>query len=378
MKTSFYGFSLIVGLIFCSNSINAQRPKQALLEGGLVVEFMQQSNSPLPRIPLSEEPNGFWTLNLDKQAESKPVEGPDKIQAVYFLGRLVDGKAELTVSVFRGSRFREFEDIIARYKLEQGQSVVVSEIVKYGFEPVTAKAVMVATEMVNVPVVNNRSSSIKVEIFPALQPMSRYVARFTNISTKPVIGYSAHTDKDDAMKVLFPGMLDVYGRPLIEPGKTYERMVAPEQAGVKEYNINAVVFGDGSYEGDTAEAADLFATMYGRSDKLAKLIPILKQATDAAPQRPDAEGLIAKINNEKSAVAASVVDAFKVRFPNDHQYKGADDKRFTSAASFVKADIIGALRNLQKAGVGRSDEEVNKAFAALVGHYEGWLARLPK
>ena len=88
--------------------------------------------------------------------------------------------------------------------------------------------------------------------------------------------------------------------------------------------------------------------------------------------------MIAKINNEKSAAAASVVDAFKVRFPNDHQYKGAEDKRFTSGASFVKADIVGALRNLQKAGVGRSDEEVNKVFAALVGHYEGWLARLPK
>jgi len=378
MKTFFYSFSLIVGLLLFSDSGTAQNQKQALLEGGLVVEFKQPSNSPLPRIPLSDEPNGFWTLNLDRQAGSKPIEGPDRIQAVYFMGRLVDGKAELTVSVFRGSRFREFEDVIARYTLERGQSAVVSEIVKYGFEPVAIKAVLVERSMVKVPVVNNRSTSVGVDIFPVLQPMPRYVARFTNNSTKPVIGYSARTDKDDAMKVLFPGILDVYGKPLIEPGKTYERMVAPELAGVREYNINAMVFADGSYEGDTAEAADLFAMMYGRCDRLAKLIPILKQAVDAAPQRPDAEALITKINSEKSPVAASIVDAFNLRFPNDHQYKGADDKRFTSAGSFVKADIVGALRNLQKAGVGRSDEEVNRAFAALVGHYEGWLARLPK
>jgi len=230
---------------------------------------------------------------------------------------------------------------------------------------------------VNVPIVNNRSTSVKVEIFPVLETMPRYVARFTNSSTKPVIGYSGRTDKDNSVKAL-SGTLDVYGKPLIEPGKTYERMVAPELLGVREYNINAVVFADGSYEGDVGEAADLFAMMYGRSDRLAKVIPILKQAADAAPRRPDPEALIARIYNEKSPVAAAIVDAFTLRFPNDHQYKGADDKRFAYAASFVKADIVGALRNLQKAAVGRSDEEVNKAFAALVGHYEEWLARMPK
>jgi len=96
MKTFFYTFSLIVGLVFCSDSINAQQQKQALLEGGLVVEVKQQSDRPMPRIPIHDEPSGFWTLNLDRKAGSKPVEGPDKIQAVYFLGRLVGGKAELT------------------------------------------------------------------------------------------------------------------------------------------------------------------------------------------------------------------------------------------------------------------------------------------
>lgn len=377
MKTFFYAFSIIFGLFLFPHSNSAQQ-KQALMEGGLVIEVQQQSGRPTPRIPISDEPSGFWTLNLDRQPGSKPAEGANAIQAVYFLGRSVNGKAELTVSVFRGSRFREFEDIIARYTLERGQTATVSDIVKYGFEPVTIKAVMIETGMVNVPVVNNRSTSVKVEIFPVLETMPRYVARFTNNSTKPVIGYSARTDKDDAMKVLYPGMFDVYGKTLIEPGKTYERMVAPEYVGVKQYSVNAVVFADCSYEGDTAEAADLFAMMYGRGDRLAKLIPMLKQAVDAAPQRPGAEALITKINSEKSPVAASIVDAFKLRFPNDHQYKGADDKRFTSAGSFVKADIVGALRNLQKAGVGRSDEEVNRAFAALVGHYEGWLARLPK
>lgn len=377
MKNFFYGFSLIVSLVLLSHPINAQRQKQALLEGGLVVEVSQLAGKPpMPRIPIHDEPSGFWTPNLERQAGSKPVEGPDKIQAVYFLGRMVNGKAELTVSVFRGSRFREFEDIIARYTLERGQMATVTEVVKYGFEPVTIKAVFVETGFVNVPIVNNRSTSVKVEIFPVLETMPRFVARFTNNSTKPVIGYSAHHDKSNMPKG-FSGLVDPYGKPLIEPGGTYERMVAPEMLGVKEYYVNAVVFADGSYEGDTAEAVDIFALVYGRADKLNKLIPILKKAADSS-QRPDAEGLIAKINSEKSPVAGSVVDAFTLRFPNDHQYKGAEDRRFISGGNFVKADIVGALRNLQKAGVGRSDAEVNKAFAALVGHYEGWLARLPK
>lgn len=386
MKTVFYRISILIGIfVFVQLGAHSQNRMVVTVPSGSVLELQFGAKRPPARISLSREMNGLWTSNIERIANwSQPADVP-RAQAVNFQASLVDGKIVLTVSVFHGTRFRENEDVIATFRLVEGESATINEVAKYGFKPIEMKAIHVDSSMANIPVVTNRTQSLSVEVAPTLATLPTFVARVKNNSGKDVIGFWIRTMAGNKLLVsAMPHAL--YGNILILAGKYYDTDVRADQPDASTnfitLYIDAVVFADGSYEGAAAHAANFKAFLYGRRDMLERVIPVLREAVAAAPRRPDTATMIARIAADQRPTSTDIVNAFMREFPNDHNLvipkdqKPITDGRFIAAGDGVKNEIAGALKNLEKAGVGRSDEDVNKALAALTRHFQEWLDRI--
>lgn len=383
MKIFSYRLLVLIGLLVLAQvSIFGQSSMAAVIPSGRILEVNTRSTLPPVKIPLSSrEPNGFWTSNIDRIKDGTSPAGAVAIQAVHFQARLAGEKTELTVSVFSGSRFREKDDLIATYTLSEGESAVVAELAKYGVVPPKVRMVAVEPSIANIPLVVNETKALSVEVSHTIATLPTFVATITNSSKKTVAAFVWHTMA--GKKMLVSGMEhDNYARPIISPGRIYERTVPIEErdtdAGDVTFNIGAVLFTDGSYEGDLQAAANIKSFWYSRKDILSKIIPVLRAAVDAAPARPNPSELIAKIESDKRDVAPETLAEFAREFPKDANFRKQGDGRFLAAREAVFNDVVSALRNLEKGAVGRSDDDVNRALATLTKFFEEWLERVSK
>jgi hypothetical protein len=368
-------------LVLMPSHAAMQAPSVLTPPNGMVVEVKVGAEWPTSQIPLSpNEPYGFWTSNVERIKGWKVGVGGSAGQAVNFQARRVGEKAEITVSVFRGSRFREFEDVAATYLLGEGESVVVSEVAKFGFVPPTIRAVTVRPVVPDAPVVLNRSQLLHVEVIPYAATIPSFTAKISNRSERAVVGLGWSTVRDGRI-LQAASQRDTNGRPLILPGETLERDVrligiaAWEHPGA--FSIDSVVFDDGSFEGRVESAAQTRVLWYSDKATLTRLVPILKAAGAAAPARPDAGELIRAIEAGARTVPSAAADVI-AEFPQHPNLHKTLKSSFPKSSSTVTNEMIGILRNLEKAAVGRSDADVNAALAKVVLHFQDWLDRLSK
>lgn len=363
-------------------SIFAQNNGATGIPSGRVLEVDLQADKTPQTIALATgTPFGFWTSNIDRIKGWTLPEGAEPIQVVNFQVQLVGEKAELKVSVFSGSRFREKDDLIATYALTVGEFVIVKELAKYGVVPPKIRLVVVEPTIADVPLVVNETRSLTIEAAPAIGTLAIFVSKATNNSKKPVVEFAWHTMS--GLKKLGAGIEnDRYARPIILPGGFYEHRVGADgretTAGTFSFSVDAVLFADGSYEGDLKAAANIKAAWYGKRDSLSRIIPILKAAVDAARARPNPPDLIARIQSDKREVLFETLEAFSREFPKDGNFPTQADPRFKAGRQIVLNEVIGGLRNLEKASLGRTDEEVNKALGTLTKYFEEWLDRISK
>jgi len=303
------------------------------------------------------------------------------IQAVYFQARLVGEKAELRVSVFSGSRFREKDELIATYTLGEGETVVVSELAKYGVVPTKIRMVSVEPSIANIPLVFNETKALSVELSHTIATLPTFVATVTNSSKKTVMGFVWHTMA--GKKMLTSGMAGTrYAEPIMSPGKIYESQIRVEVrdpgAGDVTFHIDAVLFTDGSFEGDMQSAANIKAYSYGRKDILTKIVTFLKAANDGSTARPNVSELIAKIDSDKRDVAPEILEEFVREFPKDRNFRKQGDGRFKAAREAIVNEVIGGLKYVEQREASHSDDEVKKALVTLTQFFEQWLERVSK
>src|SRR4051794_5720651 len=115
MKVFSYRLSILLGIVVVGHFQGfAQSRIVTTIPSGKVVEITKSYSQSPVQIPLtSREPNGFWTSNVDRIKGWTLPEGALPIQVVNFDAKLVGDKAEVRVSVFSGTRFRENDDLIA-------------------------------------------------------------------------------------------------------------------------------------------------------------------------------------------------------------------------------------------------------------------------
>ncbi len=383
MNGIFCKISLLVCLFFFGISpILAQSKFVTAVPSGKVIEINLRASKPPARVALSSrEPHGLWTSAIDRIKEWKLPEGALPIQAVNFQAKLVGDKAEVRVSVFSGKRFRENDILIATHTIGEGETTIITELAKYGVAPVRIKMFNVQPVIANVPVVINKSQSIRTEISPSVSTLPSFFARLTNTSSKHIAAIVWNTRLGEK-KLVSAIPQAPYSKPLILPNGVFEMTVPADNPDGSLHNITltieAVIFDDGSFEGDAQSAADFRSYVYGRRDALTKILKVLRTYVSAAPARPNIAELIDKIDAQKPGITDESLSAFLNEYPDASNFKPSIDGRLRAASDTVNNEVIGVLRNLKTAAVGRADDDLNQKLSAYVEHLQEWLERLSK
>jgi len=375
-----YKLALSVSMLVISVCVPVIGQAVNIMPGGKGLELTLRSSELPTRITLSDkEAHGFWTENVDRSSGSKGSK--DSIPKVDFLARLVDGKTELKVSVFTAAPIRTPENLIATYVIAEGQTVTISELAKFGFVPPKATMVTIDAALADGPRIHNQTRSLQPVLAIDAVPFPMFVLNVRNISAKPVIGFTIRRVKAGRTEGTSVMQGD-FGATLLQPGATKERPIiipaGEARGGDLVFGILAVFFNDGTYEGDTTAAASFLMTEYSRKETLDRLLEVLNATVARFPARVDPKKVISAIRADKDPVNDAVLIRLKTEFPNESTVEAEFPRRSKSAQDLIRNQAIAALTNLEKAAVGRSDEDVNRAFAGLVKHYQDWADRLPK
>lgn len=360
---------LVLSIMTIAAFGTARGQESNLSEGpsGKVIEI-QSSRSPQPLlIVLSHDRrSGFWASGFTRLKDWKVPDTGDPIQAMDFRARLVGDHGELDISLFRGKRFGEITENVAHIVLSVGDTVIVSELKKFGFEPVTVKMSLVPTTIADVPLVSNPAPMLRTTVSNFVSTLPAFKVRFLNESKKDVAALAWYTVAGD--KKLMSALAQAeYGKPLIEANGSYELNIRAENPDPSEdyisFVIGAVIYEDGTVEGDALQAANFFSFSEGRKKALGQLVPLLFKTAEQNSQSSDIPTLIAAVDN--------LTDG-------GPRVSGRPRSPVGIAFAAVISEALESLRQLNSVSVGKPDVEVRRSLTQLAEFYRDWQNRMQK
>ncbi|MEJ7624533.1 MAG: hypothetical protein WKF34_11135 [Pyrinomonadaceae bacterium] len=358
MKT-FESFAAGLALILLITAGSAAQDAKQDEARDLVLEVIAAGDRPPSSIQLRRDrPAGFWTSGFPRSKPWRPSSPDDRHPVLNFEARVMEDTAELEISIFSGKRFREIVDVIGRYKIREGETVAVSEVVRFGYEPLSVRLVRSPLSVGQLPVADNRTRSIRVSISPVVSAIPQFRFELANDSSKPIAAVIIRTEVSG--RKLSSGMPHgVHGAALIMPGQTFgqnlKNITPPGVAGQTNLVIAAAIFTDNSVDGDLDAGAQFLAAVAGRKRALMELIPMLDAVASRASNGVDWAGL------------AVAVRATKAPYRED----ASREKSAFNGVVIELSDAILKLSTRVPAG------EQLSTFSDLLKLYKEWLNRLP-
>jgi hypothetical protein len=278
---------LFLGNILCSAQSNRTNSDPI----GLILEVTYHKENKPAYLMVSENASrakGGLFSTFQRAANWRQAAGSRPVSAVNIVSRLEGDAIRVNVSVIRGK-----EEFVAEYTMRENEKIVVRDLTKFGIEPFEIRAVGLTLGASDLPLIVNRSNSLTVE---RLEPVDSEIPSLklilANNSEKAVSAFS--------YKVTVNGQLRLSGKPegmdgkiLIKPGEPFEAIIPNAHLGVKDsegrtvslepnktLTISAVVFEDGSFEGDDAEAARFLVIKFARKIQTKKIIALLEKTTE--------------------------------------------------------------------------------------------------
>jgi hypothetical protein len=301
------------------------------------------------------------------------------INAVKVFALQQPGPTTIRVKVLRGPKL-DVEDVVGDYLVSE-KKTVIRELVNFGVVPFEIRLVRAPATVAELPAIKNNTKSLIVSVEPAASVLPSFNARFLNSSDKPVMAFAFKTTIDGVS--MFSGMpQDRTGAVLIAPGDVFQRNMpyatkpvdestgdAPEARKGLQLNVLAVMFADGSYEGDAASALRFRGFKTGEKIQLTRIVTLLRSSAAAS-----ADLLGPKVDDLSSKVALSDVKALAVEFPglSDGEIENA-----RSAAEISAADLQKTFRNSFGRSAGLTPDVFPGAVKAAIAKCEGMLAVIP-
>lgn len=343
--------------------------------------------------PPGPSKRGTWHALFGRVPGWRPPEGSLPTRAVNVVSRPEGDHVRVIVSVYQGERFHEKEAPVSTHTLRVNERAEVGELARFGVEPFVIKVVRVASLPMNPPALVSQAPSISLTgatvVGDATLPAHRVSVQ--NLSAKDVValGVQVRVGGRQVIRTIKQGH---DGERLMAGGGTYEfelpgargaRPVdggyAPEAPPDQEVHITAAVFADGSAEGDAHTAASFRAFVYGRRAQIARLLPLLREALDAADKGDGASAaqrFHERVSALDDAAEASDVEALWGEFPTLD--RGTDLKTAMEVAmNGVRQDL---LKEVEKFAVSDAGRAAGRPFRAWLGaskeRFERWLARL--
>ena len=317
---------------------------------------------------------GLGRINGYKAAaDARPVE------AVKLYTREEDGTVRVRVTVLRGANL-EFEDNVAEYSVGT-EKVIVRELASFGITPFEIMLVRTPSTSAPMPTIENATKSLVVSVEPVTADLPSFKTRVLNNSSKAVAGFAYHTSLDG--RVRFTGMpQQLDGSALMTPASSYEKVLpfALEQKTVSDgeiakplpglkLHITAVIFMDGTFEGDRVDAARFRGYKFGEKIQLARILQLLKSRSAESW-----ETLAPKIDELTYRVSADDIGPLLAEFPD---LPAGEVENLRSAAEVsanrIQKDLVKTFGTAN-----RIDAAVfQQAVAAAAAKCQKWLDSLP-
>jgi hypothetical protein len=290
-------------LILPGNSIAQEGDLAGKTPTGLVLEIVYYEKAPPSYLALTRpggRPATAWYARFGRIQNWQLPDGQLPVRAVNIVSRLDGEVASVTVSLLRGVKFHDQETMVGTYQIRENESVAVQELERFGVEPFRVGVKRVAPAVPDQPVVKSLAKSLEiVGIEPQTSTLPRYKLTLRNLSDKNIVALR--------IEIMSGGVVGVSsmpqgqeGLPLIKAGAFFESIqplntravqtaggFTPDATISQETVITALVFEDGSFEGDPAWAAKYKAFTLGRKVALTRLLEVCAAMEEAAPSQQE-------------------------------------------------------------------------------------------
>jgi hypothetical protein len=273
---------------------------------------------------------GSALLSSFRRVNGVPIEDPRYVSAIQMFYRAEGAEVRLDVGVLFG-RFdqndtpRSLEGIprqaVGSYLIPLNTSVWLNELVRFGVEPFEVRTVPLKPEVLNPPAIENRTTALS--LVSVDDDRNTYPVRLKNVSQKNIIALELRSPRGrDRSSQRGTAKLP---RVLIAPDEIYTVLFSVYRGGRNTpagfvadpparqlIVISAVVFDDGSWEGEPETAAAILASLYGLRLQLARIVPGLEAFHRSGSDDP-AE-LLAMVASLPEEPSQSEIDEAAVRF----------------------------------------------------------------
>lgn len=324
---------------------------------------------------------GSWFGLFGRVKEWQLPTGAQPVSAVRVVPYLDGDTVKVTVSVLRGEKFLDVEDIVGTYTVRENEGIAIDSLRDFGVEPFKLKLIRVAPQTPEVPTVLNKTSSLEVVgIEPIVATLPRYKLTLHNLSEKNVSAIRINTMR--AGNLSLSGMPQgEEGKPLVEAGsfkELNEMMVTRAETTAAGYSpaaprgqqivLATLVFEDGSYEGDPEPAATYRGHTIGNRAELKRIVGLLE---DALASSSSIEKVRTQLSNLSYDFDQSDMAVLASAFPEIDRNKL--QTHIDVAMHLLRKEVFDNLDRFQP-GPGSADFRVY--LQTMKDRYAGWLLRL--
>jgi hypothetical protein len=331
--------------------------------------------------PFAYQAVGGWTWYdfFPRISGWKPRSGELPVEAVKLYVREEADGVRVKITVLRG-RNLEIEDFVADYAVGPTKTAV-RELSDFGVTPFEISLVRAPKTVAALPEITNVTKSLDVSVEPVISSLPAFKARFLNTSAKPVAGFAYQTSIDGRTKIsAMPQNRD--GGELIAPGAPYDLTIRyptapitestgeiPEASHGLQLNVLAVIFADGSYEGEAIQAARLRGYKLGEKIQLTRLLELLHSKSAAS-----SETFAAKVDQLPYAISTADVGPLTAEFPS---FPESEVENLRSAAEVSSSYIQKAFKSTFGRGASIDQKVFPDAIKGAIAKCEKWLNSLP-
>jgi hypothetical protein len=386
--------STIVFVLQLSGSAGAQEKRTAAERPGLALEVMFLKGMPPAFQAVSmgnAKATGGWFARFGRIPGGKSIESETPVRAVRVISRIEEEAIRIDLSVYVGAQFFDKELPVASYLLKETERVTVAELTRFGVEPFEIAVVRVAHSNPDLPPVVNNSSSLEVvSLEPLPYSLAWYQLTMRNLSNKTVALVAIDVFAGNRLR-LTSRPQGQRGDPLVEPGAVFScKVKGVEDVLVNRYNyesssapaqsivIKAVVFADGSYEGDAEPATHFKAQTLGRRVQLIRIVALLRETMEVAESgATDAIAILfQKVSALSFDVQPSMFDDQSKSLANlDQKQKSNFRTSFQYSLHSVRKQLLDEIEEFQKSQKRPGDGSGFRAWLAATNEqYNRWLS----
>ena len=359
----------------------------------LALEVVSKKDFPPAYHPVpgpGSEFDGAWFFRFGRIASWQPPTGSLPVRSVRVVSRVESNKVRVVVSVQRGARFTDTQDLVADYIANEGEKTWIETLKQFGVEPFQITLVRITPSTASPPSVSNQTNSIEVvsiEASDSTLPGYTLVLRNGSARSLKALGLRM---SDDGKEIMQAQMQNPEGEPMIKAGGFSRteplggRGAVLTPGGYQPYSpihpqieITTAVFDDNSFEGDAAAASMIVGRDLGRTVQLQRIVPTLRLAA-----RSEDAGLgktLLMLRERVSALTDQVPESVSTQLINEFPTMARPtlQSSLEAGAHLIKNQLLADIAAFERSHPPPIERRVFwKWLRATLDKYEAWLSRL--